>query len=123
MSDAADADMVGVGQMVLSSNALGARERCDPRQCSSVAIEMLTQLAGPGMALASFSLELAPAPLVAGVEVVIQMKADKRTHTLAFLSLEARFGHGVLFSARGVFSAGRTDAICPQPVRTPGGGT
>ena len=56
------------------------------------------------MNLASFSLEMGSAELSAEDVVVAHVGADKRTHAIAFFSLEARAAGAPAFTARAVFS-------------------
>jgi hypothetical protein len=59
---------------------------------------------GETMNLASFSLEMGSAECTVEETVMVHLSADKRTHAISFLSLEARAGQSLAFTARAVFS-------------------
>ena len=90
--------------LVVPSADLGAPGRLDPAYCSAWAMKALQLAAGEAMNLASFSLEMGSIELGATESVVVHVGVDKRTHAIAFLSLEARAAGAAAFTARAVFS-------------------
>ncbi len=82
---------------------LGAPGRLDPAYCSAYAMKALQLAVGEAMSLASFSLEMGSAEFGAEETVMVEVGPDKRTHAIAFFSLEARAGHSLAFTARAVF--------------------
>lgn len=90
------------GESVASAASLTDAGQLAPARCAVLALERLGAVAGATMSLASFSLELGAA--AAGRDIVVRVSVDKRTHAIAFLSLEARDGVAVVFTARAVFS-------------------
>jgi hypothetical protein len=91
--------------VAITAADLGAPGRLDPAACSARAMALLAAKAGPAMNLASFSLEMGSVESRAGDMVAVHIAVDKRTHAIAFLSLEGRIGAAVVFTARAVFSA------------------
>jgi hypothetical protein len=85
---------------------LGAPGRLDPAYCSAWAVKTLQTEAGDDMRLTSFSLEMGSAEPDERDMIAVYVATDKRTHAIAFLSLEGRAGDAVAFTARAVFSAG-----------------
>ena len=83
---------------------LGAPGRLDPAYCSAFAMKALQLSVGEALNLASFSLEMGSAEFGAEETVMVVVSADKRTHAIAFFSLEARAGPSLAFTARAVFS-------------------
>jgi hypothetical protein len=92
---------------IVLATELGAPGRPDPRLCAGAALKTLAEAAGPDYALSSFSLDIAPVVIAANANVRIEAKADKRTRSIAFLSLKALADEEIVFSARAVFSANR----------------
>ncbi len=90
--------------LVLPAGDLGGPGRFDPAYCSAWAMKTLQAEAGDGMNLASFSLELGSVEAGLADVVAVYLATDKRTHAVAFLSLEALSGATVAFTARAVFS-------------------
>jgi hypothetical protein len=78
--------------------------KLDPQRCAARAMTLLQDAAGDAMRLASFSLEMGSVEASAGDALAVYLSTDKRTHAIAFLSLEARAGAAVAFTARAVFS-------------------
>ena len=99
------AEAINLGDTAsLASAKLGGPGRLDPAQCSLFAIKTLRSAAGETMNLASFSLEMGSTELGAEDVVVAHVGADKRTHAIAFFSIEARAAGAPAFTARAVFS-------------------
>jgi hypothetical protein len=74
-------------------------------RCSEVAIAALTAVAGEGFRMTSLSLDVASHAL--GEDAVeVTARADKRTWTIVFASVEARSGGRMVFSAQGLFGKG-----------------
>jgi hypothetical protein len=92
----------------LTADLVGGPGALDPGRCAAAAMTLLQDAAGDAMRLTSFSLEMGPpeagtATGAAGA-LAASLSADKRTHAIAFLSMEARAGDAVAFTARAVFS-------------------
>jgi hypothetical protein len=98
-------EIVLASAIVLPAADLGAPGPLDPAYCSAWALKALEAAAGDAMRLASFSLEMGSSAVGAGDAITVHVATDKRTHAIAFLSLEARAGAAVAFAARAVFSA------------------
>jgi hypothetical protein len=92
---------------IVQATELGAPGRPAPRLCADAALKALAEAAGPEYALNSFSLDIAATVIAATANVRLEVKADKRTRSIAFLSLKALEGEKIVFSARAVFSANR----------------
>ncbi|MBI1361465.1 MAG: hypothetical protein GC155_14400 [Alphaproteobacteria bacterium] len=100
----ADADVAGDAPITVEAVALGAPGRLEPKRCSALAIRSLIDGASPGMKLDSFSLEMGSAVFAADHLVTLDVTVDKKTHAIAFVSLEARSADVLAFTARAVFS-------------------
>ncbi len=74
-----------------------------PDHCSAAAIKALSEAAGPDMRLTSLALDVASQALGEGM-VEIATKVDKRAKAIVFVSVEARMGASLAFSAQGLFS-------------------
>lgn len=77
----------------------------DPRALADMALAALQTEAGHTRRLVSFALEIGVGPMDPGTPPRLSVRRDRTTSTLSFISLEARVGDELLFSARGVFSA------------------
>lgn len=77
----------------------------DPELCAMAAIAALRDAAGEGFRLTSLSLELASRAIGEGM-VAVAIQTDKRTKAIVFVSVEARIGAAMVFSAQALFSRG-----------------
>jgi hypothetical protein len=98
MSDASTADKISV-----SAASLGAPGRPDPARCSLTAIEALSRIAGPDMAITSLQLDVSSRALGGG-QAEILARVDKRTRSILFASVEANLGGKLVFKAQALFS-------------------
>jgi hypothetical protein len=92
---------------ILTAAELGGAGRPDPNLCATTALRLLTEAAGQGYVLSSFSFDIAPTAIAADAKFEASISIDKRTRSIAFLSLKALAGPALVFSARAVFSASR----------------
>jgi hypothetical protein len=97
-------EAVDIAAADLVPSSSGAADHLDPQRCAAQALTLLRDAAGESMRLSSFSLEMGAADLAAEDVISIHVATDKRTHAIAFLSLEARLATAVAFTARSVFS-------------------
>ena len=74
-------------------------------RCSDAAIAALVAAAGEGFRMTSLSLDVASHAL-GDAPVEITARADKRTMTIVFASVEARSEGRMVFSAQGLFCKG-----------------
>jgi hypothetical protein len=84
---------------------LAPRVTADPRELAGMALTALQTEAGDNRRLVSFSLEIGVGRMEPETTPLLSVRRDRTTSTLSFISLEARVGAELLFSARGVFSA------------------
>lgn len=90
---------------VLPAEHLGGPGAADPSLCSQHAMAALGETVGPGLRLTSLSLDVASHALgQAPVDVLV--RADKRSRSIVFASVEARSEGRLVYSAQGLFSRG-----------------
>lgn len=90
---------------VLPAEHLGGPGAADPSRCSQHAMAALCETVGPGLRLTSLSLDVASHALgQAPVDVFV--RADKRSRSIVFASVEARSEGRLVYSAQGLFSRG-----------------
>lgn len=85
---------------------LGGPGAPDPELCAAAAIRALGDTAGETFRLNSLALDVASHAIGVGM-VELSAKTDKRARAIVFVSLEARMGGAMVFSAQGLFSAKR----------------
>jgi len=85
---------------------LGGPDAPDPELCAAVAIRALGETAGESFRMASLALDMASHAIGVGM-IEISTTTDKRARAIVFVSLEARIGGAMVFSAQGLFSAKR----------------
>lgn len=85
---------------------LGGPGAPDPELCAKAAIRALGEAAGTSFRMNSLALDVASHAIGAGM-VEVATKTDKRARAIVFVSLEARMGGAMVFSAQGLFSAKR----------------
>lgn len=85
---------------------LGGPGAPDPELCAAAAIRALGETAGASFRMASLALDVASHAISAGM-VEVSTTTDKRARAIVFVSLEARMGGAMVFSAQGLFSAKR----------------
>ncbi len=91
----------------VSAAGLGGPGRANPQPCAAVALRLLSEAAGPEYLLNAFSLDMGAVEIAGDTQLRIALSHDKRTRSIAFLSLTAFDGEKAVFAARGVFSASR----------------
>lgn len=85
---------------------LGGPGAPDPELCAAAAIRALGETAGAGFRMNSLALDVASHAIGVGM-VELSAKTDKRARAIVFVSLEARMGAAMVFSAQGLFSTQR----------------
>ncbi len=85
---------------------LGGPGAPDPELCATAAIQALGAAAGESFRMASLALDVASHAIGIGM-VEVTTTIDKRARAIVFVSLEARMGGAMVFSAQGLFSAKR----------------
>ena len=85
---------------------LGGPGAPDPELCAAAAIRALSETAGEIFRLNSLALDVASHAIGVGM-VELSAKTDKRARAIVFVSLEARMGAAMVFSAQGLFSTQR----------------
>lgn len=88
----------------VSGEALGPSGRFDAATCSALALRLLGEAVAPLM-LSSLTLEMTGLRLQPGASVDIRTRVDKRTHAVAFTTLEAHADGELAFTARALFTA------------------
>lgn len=99
-------DQVLAEMKLVPAEELGGPGAPDAELCSRRAIRILSDVAGEGFRLASLALDVASHAVGPGM-VQVAVKVDKRAKSIVFVSLEARAGAAMVFSAQGLFSKGR----------------
>lgn len=85
---------------------LGGPGAPDPELCATAAIRALSETAGETFRMNSLALDVASQAIGAGM-VELTTRTDKRARAIVFVSLEAKMGASMVFSAQGLFSAKR----------------
>lgn len=85
------------------SSSLGGPGPAEPMRCAATAIAAMGQSSG-GLRMTSLALELASQDIRDGI-VELRTTVDKRTRSILFVSVEARVGDQLVFTAQGLFSA------------------
>jgi hypothetical protein len=83
--------------------SLGGPGAPEPEECSRMAIAALEEAAGPEMRMTSLALDVASHVIGEGM-VELTTTVDKRARSIVFVSVEARMGAAMVFSAQGLFS-------------------
>lgn len=87
----------------ITAASLGGPGSPSAERCSATAIQALSDAAGPDMRMTSLALDVASHALGEGM-VEMATKVDKRAKSIVFVSVEARMGASLAFSAQGLFS-------------------
>lgn len=99
-------DQILATKTLVPAASLGGPDPADPTRCSAAAIAALAEAAGPAMRMTSLALDVTSHPLGEGM-IDIAAKVDKRAKSIVFVSVEARAGASLVFSAQGLFARDR----------------
>lgn len=87
----------------VTNASLGGPGAPEPEQCSRAAIAALAEAAGPDMRMTSLALDVASHAIGEGM-VELATRVEKRAKSIVFVSVDARMGASMVFSAQGLFS-------------------
>jgi hypothetical protein len=87
---------------MIPAAALGAPGAPDPGLAAALAIATLSEAAGEDMRMTSLALDVA-SHIIGEDMVRLAVQTDKRARSIVFVSLEARVGSTLVFSAQGLF--------------------